>query len=104
MTSVDVTLERAAQCSQGVRDQKQAALVLILLLDRNRETRSVSYSDDDVEDIREQLQDLLDDGARPVCILVLPLAKPVFVAIAEPLSLEDQAVIDGLMTKCEDGP
>jgi hypothetical protein len=104
MTTVEVILEKAARASQAVKDEKRAALVSILFLDRNRETLATWYSDHDVEYVRNQLQDLLDEGARPVCILILPLGKPVFCAIEEPLSLDDQAVIDSMMTKCEGGP
>ena len=104
MMTVEVILEKAARASQAVKDEKRAALVSILFLDRNRETLAVWYSDHDIEYVRAELQDLLDEEAHPVCVLILPLGKPVFCAIKEPLSLDDQAVIDSMMTKCEDGP
>jgi hypothetical protein len=103
-TTIEVILEKAAHASQAVRDEKRSAMVLILLLDCDRDTRTISYTDDDIEGVREQLQDLLDEGAHAVCILILPLGKPLFFAIEEQLSLDDQAVIDSLMIKCEGGP
>jgi hypothetical protein len=99
--SIDTILEKAAQASQRLKDQKRAGFVLVLCLDQNRETQLVPYVDRDVEETREQLQELLDEGARPVCIQVLPLDKPIFVALSSELSLDDQAVIDSQMVKCE---
>jgi hypothetical protein len=40
---------------------------------------------------------MLDQRARPVCLIVLPLREPIFVELENDLSVDDHAIIDGLM-------
>ena len=43
------------------------------------------------------LQTLLDQGARPVCLEVLPVKAPFFVELDNELSIEDRVIIDDFM-------
>jgi hypothetical protein len=99
--TIDLILEKAAQASQALKDQKRAGLIFVLCLDRDRETPLVGYIDGYAEETRAELQQLLDEGARPICLEILPLGKPLFIALAENPTIDDQAIIESQMVQCE---
>jgi hypothetical protein len=98
MATVDTILAKAKAMADGLEEQKIGAFIRVLFFDQEvRETFMMECDLEDIPQTREDLQTILDQGARPVCLVFLPIRDPIFVELDKDLSVEDHAIIDGLM-------
>jgi len=98
MPIIDTILAKAKATDEHLEEQKQGGFIYVLFFDvENRETFLIECHMEDISQTRENLQRMLDDGARPVCLLVLLIQKPTFVELDNGLAVEDRAIIGGWM-------
>ncbi len=97
MPIIDTILAKAKAAQEGLEQQKGGGFIYVLFIDEDRETFSIQCDLEDIPQTREDLQTVLDQDARPVCLIVLPLREPIFVELENDLSVDDHAIIDGLM-------
>lgn len=78
------------------------AIVLVLVVDKDRNSTTVPA----IEDCIDELRELLLAGARPVAFWILPMARAEFLPVEDrgEFSIDDWAIIDAMYDHDGDGP
>ena len=100
MPTIDTIIERAKAAAADLEEQGSGGFIYVMFIGEDRETFSIQCDLEDIPQTQEQLQQMLDEGSRPVCLIVLPVREPRFVQLGDDLSLDDRAIIDVFIQGC----
>lgn len=99
--TIDTIIAKAEAEDKKLLEQMLTGFIGVLFIDQDRETFSILCDLEDIPLTRDNLQRIMDQGARPVCLQVTLIQQPItFVELDKDLSVDDRVIIEECMEGC----
>jgi hypothetical protein len=90
-------IQKTEAAERALAGMNEGAFFYALFVDVDRETFLIQCDLEDIEETQRNLQTILDQGARPVCLVIVPIKRPTFVELDKDFSVDDRVIIDAWM-------